>query len=120
MTRDEGSGTVLTLAILGVVTVVGLAVAGVAAAASARAVAQSAADLAALAGADSLLLTGGQEPAGACDRAREVAERNGAALEECAPEPGSVVVVRVSRGTAIGPARAAARAGPASARSAGP
>ena len=110
----------LALAILGVVAFVGLAVAGLGAAASARAVAQSAADLAALAAADVLALgvvVDGVGATGACDRAVQVAERNGAVLEACVPEPGAVVVVRVSRGTPFGPARAAARAGPVTARS---
>lgn len=117
---DEGAGTVLALAILGVVAFVGLAVAGLGAATSARAVAQSAADLAALAAADTLALGAVVDDLGAtsaCDRAVQVAERHGATLEACEPEPGAVVVVRVSRATPFGPAWAAARAGPATARS---
>jgi len=117
---EDGAGSVLVLAMLGVVVVLGLALGSLGAARVARAGAQSAADLAALAAADQLALgrvLGTSDVEGACARAREVAVRNGASVESCAHEGGGVVVVRVARVTSFGPARAAARAGPASARS---
>jgi len=116
---DEGSGTVIAIALAGVVVLVGLVLAGVGAGVSARARAQSAADLAALAAGDvlatQLALAGADGPGGgeaACARASEVAARNGARLEGCVREPGSVVVVHVSRATPWGSALAGARAGP--------
>jgi len=116
---DEGAGTVLAIALAGVVVLVGLVLAGVGAGVTARAHAQAAADLAALAAGDvlglDLVLSG--EPSGAagvraCDRAREVAVRNGAVLEACEPRSDAVVVVRVARRTPWGPTSATARAGP--------
>jgi len=108
---DAGSGSVLGLALAGVVVLLGLLVAELGALAVARARAQAAADLAALAAAEALslgeLLARG-DPVTACARARAVAERNGARLARCAPEPGGAVVVGVTD-----PAEAEARAGPA-------
>lgn len=108
----------LALALLAVVGLIGLVLGGVGTGVVARARAQSAADLAALAAGDLLAietLLAGVSPGSseACDRARRVTARNGAELESCATEPGSVVVVKTSVDTVLGPARAAARAGPA-------
>ncbi|NLF03415.1 MAG: hypothetical protein GX593_00095 [Actinomycetales bacterium] len=116
-------GTVLAIALAGVVVLVGLVLAGVGAGVTARAGAQSAADLAALAAGDvlglELVLSGessgdlsGSVGPAVCERAREVAVRNGAVLEACEPQRDAVVVVRVSRRTPWGPASATARAGP--------
>ncbi len=118
---DEGAGTVLAIALSGVVVLIGLVLGAVGAGVVARSGAQSAADLAALAAGDVLALEivligsvdhGGSTASAACERAGRVAARNGAALDACAHEGGGVVVVHVSRATPIGPARAAARAGP--------
>lgn len=120
---DAGSGSVLVLAIVGVVLLVGLVLTGVGTAVTARAAAQSAADLAALAAGDVLalaLVLGGEsgEPgeSAACDRADEVARQNGGTLESCTHEGHGVVVVQVARQSSVGPARAAARAGPGGSR----
>ena len=118
--RDDGAGSVLALAVAGVVVLMGLALAGVGAAVTGRAAAQATADLAALAAGDALALDlvlggvpGRTAEAAACSRAGEVARRNGGALASCAHEGHGVVVVEVTRQTPVGAARAAARAGPA-------
>jgi len=113
---DRGSGTVLALGLIAVALVLGLALAALSSAQGARGQAQTAADLAALAGATAL--QGGWD---ACPTARETVERNGAELVACVEQGDGVVrvdVVREATGWAgvLGTARAAARAGPASAR----
>ncbi|MFF2620696.1 Rv3654c family TadE-like protein [Oerskovia jenensis] len=114
--RDRGSGTVLALGLIAVVLVLGLALAALASAQGARGRAQAAADLAALAAATAL--QGGGE---ACRTAQETAERNGAVVVACDEQGDGVVRVDVTREATgwvglLGTARAAARAGPASAR----
>ncbi|GGU49563.1 Rv3654c family TadE-like protein [Lentzea flava] len=71
-----------------------------------------AADLAALAGAASLV--DGDERA--CEQAKRVAQSNGAVLESCSTS-GWEVVVEVSAVTPFGPVSARSRAGPAEDRS---
>lgn len=121
--RDTGSGTVLVIAVIAVLVagaaLLALVVRGQAHTATARA----AADLAALAAAEALALPDGvvlaesAEPgsAAACDRAREVARRNGARLTSC--EVGAAGVVGVTARTpGAWPGEASARAGPRSAQ----
>jgi len=118
---DDGAGTVLAIALAGVVVLVGLVLGAVGAGVVARAGAQSAADLAALAAGDvlamQLVLAGPESGVGsagvsaACERADRVAARNGATLAGCTHEGAGVVLVHVSRATVLGAARAAARAG---------
>lgn len=113
---DRGSGTVLALGLIAVALVLGLALAAVASAQGARGQAQAAADLAALAGATAL-----QSGWPACPTARETAARNGAEVVACVEQGEGVVRIDVTREAAgwagaLGTARAAARAGPASAR----
>ncbi|WP_246857786.1 Rv3654c family TadE-like protein [Oerskovia sp. KBS0722] len=114
--RDRGSGTVLALGLIAVALVLGLALAALASAQGARGRAQAAADLAALAAATAL-----QRGWEACPTAQETAGRNGAVVVACDEQGDGVVrvdVTREARGWAgvLGTARAAARAGPASAR----
>ncbi|MBM7857905.1 secretion/DNA translocation related TadE-like protein [Lentzea nigeriaca] len=71
-----------------------------------------AADLAALAGATSLV--DGDETA--CEQAKRVAQSNGGVLESCSTS-GWEVVVEVSATTPFGPVSARSRAGPAEDRS---
>jgi len=111
-----------------VVAVIAVLVAGAAALAvvvrgqAHAAAARAAADLAALAAADAvalpdgLVLAVGPGPgtAAACDRAREVAGRNGARVTSCQVEAAGVVVVTV-RTPGAWPVEASARAGPRSA-----
>lgn len=113
---DQGSGTVLALGLIAVSLVLGLALAALSTAQGARGQAQTAADLAAVAGATAL--QGGWD---ACPTAHETAERNGAVVAACVEQGDGVVRVDVTREAtgwagALGTARAAARAGPASAR----
>nr|WP_050766597.1 Rv3654c family TadE-like protein [Janibacter sp. HTCC2649] len=113
--RERGSGTVLTVAAIGVLLVLTTAGLQLGAAASAAHRARTAADLAALAGAGAL--QSGQ--ADACVRAAVVARRNGAQVVECALGVNESVSVRVSTQVATSwpgvPDRAvaSARAGPA-------
>ncbi len=111
--RDErGVGTVLAVAMFGVLSVVAVAVAGVVAVVGTHRAAQSGADLAALAGAGAL-----QDGADACARASSVAARNRTRLTTCAVEGWTVAVVVTARTGPLpgGPLelRARARAGPA-------
>lgn len=123
---DEGSGTVLVLAVVAVVMVLAGLVAALASAQGARARAQTAADLAALAGAQRVATPGGipldagaVDGADPCATARDVAARNGAGLRSCTAGVDGVVEVTVAGrgGVMQGPAAtASARAGPADAR----
>lgn len=117
--REQGSGTVLVLGLVGVVVLLGTVLAGLGQAQAAHSAAQGAADLAALAGADALRY--GED---GCVVAGDVAARNGGVLDACTDEGGGVLRVEVHR-PAPGVARlvgagaratAAARAGPSSAR----
>ena len=127
---DRGSGTVLVLAVVGVVMVLAASVGLLARAQAARSGAQAAADLAALAGASSIAVPEGVVlpgvgrhagpfegvPGGPCALAAIVTEQNEASMEQCVVLRGGVVQVAAVRATVVGPARAVARAGPASAR----
>lgn len=112
MSRDQrGSATLLTVALLGLLLLVGAALGVVAAMVWSHRVAQSSADLAALAGA-----TGLQQGADACSAAAGIADANGARLVSCSAD-GEEVLVEV---TVTGPRwlgqqgdlSARARAGP--------
>lgn len=113
--RDDGSGSVVVLA-LGAVLV--LAMVGVASAAQvviARHSAEASADLSALAAASTVVLGG---PGAACARAARVAAAQETRLDECAVADDltvRVVVVRSLPGAlaGLGPVQGRARAGPA-------
>lgn len=127
---DEGSGTVLVVALLAVAVVLAAALGTLGRAQVARGRAQAAADLAALAAAGAVAVPPGVpvapaaiEAADPCGRAVATAERNGARVTSCAAGADGVVSVRVSVDGGRGPlaltATARARAGPASARGTG-
>lgn len=108
---DRGAGTVLVLALVGVVVVLVLGTAALVGAVVTRGAAQSAADLSALAAA-AALQRGASDP---CARAGAVAERNGVRLDACRCAADSSCTVTTSAETRTGAAaRATARAGPAS------
>jgi len=111
--RERGAGTVLVLGVVLVGLLVCSAGAVLGQAVVARHRAAAAADLAALAAADVLV---GRAAGDACGAAGRVAGRGGARLVSCRPA-GEEVVVEVAVDVAgvlsgLGPARAAARAGP--------
>lgn len=115
--RERGSGTVLTVAAIGVLLILATAGLQLGAAATAAHRARSAADLSALAGATAL-----QEGRGSpCARAATVAGRNQARIIECSLGVGESVLVRVSTTVSTrwpgvpDEATASARAGPADA-----
>lgn len=109
---ERGAATVLVVACLGVLLLVGSALAVVAAMVTAHRAAQAAADLAALAGA-----TAARDGGDACAAAGSVAAANGARLTRCAPAGAEVAVeVEVPGPRWLGQVHdlsAAARAGPA-------
>jgi secretion/DNA translocation related TadE-like protein len=110
--QERGSATLMALALMGVLVLVGAALGVVAAMVHAHRVAQSAADLSALAGAEAQAR--GRDP---CARAAALATANGATLDGCTVQ-GRDVRVQV---TVAGPhwlgqhhdLSAQARAGPA-------
>lgn len=109
---EEGAGTVLSVAMLGVLVTVTVAAAGIVGVVATHRIAQSAADLAALAGATAL-----QDGGDACQQAAAVAGRNQARLSDCVVDGWDVSVVVVAN-TARLPGgvldlRARGRAGPA-------
>jgi secretion/DNA translocation related TadE-like protein len=109
---ERGAGSVVAVAMLGVLVTVTVAAAGVVGVIAAHRTAQSAADLAALAGASAL-----QDGADACAQASAVADRNRARLTGCEVEGWNVSVV-VEASTARLPGgvldlSARGRAGPA-------
>jgi secretion/DNA translocation related TadE-like protein len=116
--RDEqGSSTVLVLAGTGVLVMLLLGGLTLASTVAAGRRAEAAADLGALAAAVARM--GGSPDVTACARARQVAGRNGATLEDCAVDVGGSVTVTVTTPVAFvvrplpgGVARARARAGP--------
>ena len=110
---DEGSGTVLLLALVAITLVVASLLGLLASAQLARGRAQTAADLGALAGSARLLAGHSGDP---CATVAAVVSRNRATLSSCVDEGGGVVVVRVVVPRAGGAATASARAGPSSAR----
>jgi secretion/DNA translocation related TadE-like protein len=109
---DEGAGTVLAVAMMGLLVTVTIAVAGVVGVIATHRTAQAAADLAALAGAAAL-----QDGGDACARAADVADRNRASLSGCEVDGWDVAVVVVAHSAPLPggvldlPARG--RAGPA-------
>lgn len=105
---DRGSGTVLLLAIVGVLGLVAVVLGLLAAAQNARGRAQSAADLAALAAA-SAWRDGWGDP---CAVAAEAVRRNGGRLVACDALAGGVVTVVAAARSPAGAATADARAGP--------
>jgi secretion/DNA translocation related TadE-like protein len=111
--RDEhGAGSVLAVAMMGLLVTVTVAAAGVVGVIATHRTAQAAADLAALAGAAAL-----QDGGDACARAADVADRNRARLDDCEVDGWNVAVV-VTAQTARLPGgvldlRARGRAGPA-------
>lgn len=111
---ERGAATLLTVAMAGLLLLVGSAAGVVGAIVTAHRTAQSAADLAALAGAATLADHSGRDP---CGSAGEVAVANDARLDSCAVEDATVVVeVTVSGPRWLGQDQdltARARAGPA-------
>ena len=85
---EDGAGTVLAVAMLGVVVTVTVAAGGVVGVIASHRAAQSAADLAALAGAAAL-----QDGGDACQQAALVAQRNHARLRRCQVQEWNVAVV---------------------------
>ncbi len=110
---DDGSGTVLLLAVVAVALVVAGLLGLLASAQLARGRAQTAADLAALAGAGAVLRGETSDP---CGVASQVVRRNGARPAGCTDEGRGVVTVRAVVSSGAGEASARARAGPVSAR----
>ena len=85
---DVGAGTVLAVAMMGLLVTVTLTCGGVVAVVAAHRQAQSAADLAALAGAAAL-----QDGGDPCQHAGQIASRNGAHLTRCQVDGWDVAVV---------------------------
>jgi secretion/DNA translocation related TadE-like protein len=109
---ERGAGSVLAVAMMGLLVTVTVAAAGVVGVIATHRTAQSAADLAALAGASAL-----QNGGDACGQAAAVADRNRTHLAGCEVEGWNVTVV-VTADTARLPGgvldlRARGRAGPA-------
>ncbi len=109
---EGGAGSVLAVAMMGLLVTVTIAAAGVVGVIAAHRTAQAAADLAALAGASAL-----QDGGDACGQAAAVADRNRAELDGCEIDGWNVSVV-VTANTARLPGgvldlRARGRAGPA-------
>lgn len=112
--RDEaGAGTVLAVAMMGLLVTVTVATAGVVGVVAGHRRAQSAADLAALAGAATL--QSGGDP---CRQAAAIAQRNGANLRRCEVEGWEVAVLVAAEGVRLPGAamqlEARGRAGPVS------
>jgi secretion/DNA translocation related TadE-like protein len=111
---DEGSGSVLTLAIAAVVVVLGAALAVQIQATVAHARAQAVADLSALAAAGTAQRAAFGEPVAAdpCTLAAAVAAHNGGRLLTCEERDAGRVRVEAVVPTPVGSARAEALAGP--------
>ncbi|MDR2113943.1 MAG: hypothetical protein LBO75_01550 [Bifidobacteriaceae bacterium] len=108
---ERGSGTVLALALVAVLTSAIMAVAALAGSARAQLQAAAAADLAAVAGAQALI--DGLDLTAACTEARRVAVANRAQVDRCrAVVPGRIEVVCFVPVTVpwMGPQQASARA----------
>jgi secretion/DNA translocation related TadE-like protein len=75
---EDGAGTILAVAMMGLLVTVTIATSGVVGVVAAHRRAQSAADLGALAGAAAL-----QEGSDPCQRAGAIARRNGSQLRSC-------------------------------------
>ena len=91
--HERGAATVLAVAMVGLLMMVGAALSVVGALFAAHRTAQAAADLAALAGASALARTG--EP---CAAAEATARDNGALLSGCVVDGAAVRIVVVVRG----------------------
>ena len=111
---DEGSGSVLTLAVAGVLVVLATALGLHIQATVAHARAQAVADLSALAAAREAQRKSFGEPGTAepCARAAEVAIHNGGLVVRCAERTAGRVAVDATVSTPLGTARAEALAGP--------
>ena len=114
---EEGAGTVLAVAMMGLLVTVTVATTGAVGVVATHRRAQAAADLSALAGAAAL-----QDGGDACGRAGTIAHRNGARLRSCRVEGWNVAVevastLRLPGGSLDLPARG--RAGPVRGGSAG-
>ena len=107
---EQGAGTVLAVAMIGLVVSVTVGATGAVGVVAGHRRAQSAADLSALAGATTL-----QDGGDACAKARAIAGRNGADLQRCRVD-GTQVLVVVARSVRLPglpmELRARARAGP--------
>ena len=107
---EQGAGTVLAVAMIGVIVSVTVGTSGAVGVVAGHRRAQSAADLSALAGATTL-----QNGGDACARARVIAGHNGVDLHRCEVD-GTEVVVVVGRSVRLPglplQLRARARAGP--------
>jgi secretion/DNA translocation related TadE-like protein len=90
--HEDGAGTVLAVAMMGLLVTVTVATSGVVGVVAAHRRAQSAADLAALAGASAL-----QDGGDPCRQAGAVAQRNGAELRRCRVDDWDVSVTVVNR-----------------------
>lgn len=89
--RDEhGAGTILAVAMLGVLVTVTIGTSGAVGVVAAHRRAQAAADLSALAGASAL-----QDGVEACSRAGDIAARNSASLRSCSVQGWEVSVTVV-------------------------
>jgi secretion/DNA translocation related TadE-like protein len=88
MRDEDGAGTVLALAMMGLLVTVTLATSGVVGVVAGHRRAQSGADLAALAGAGAL-----QDGGDACQGAGVIARRNGTRLRGCEIDGWNVTVV---------------------------
>lgn len=97
-THERGSVTIVLVAVLGMVMVIGMGLADVVAAVAAASRAQDAADAAALAGAQEMAMPTGRSPE---EVAAEYAARNASSIVSCACDPTTyqaVVTVRVPVG----------------------
>lgn len=93
---ERGAGTLLVVAMTGVLLFVGLALAGVAAVVLAQRTAQAAADLAALAAAGAV-----RSGADGCAAAEEVARANRARVEGCAVSGRTATITVLVRGPTL-------------------
>ena len=93
---EDGAGSVLAVAMLGVLVAVTVATTGVVGVVAGHRRAQSAADLAALAGAAAL-----QDGGDTCDRAAIIARRNGAELRSCRVDDWDVTVAVAVQGVRL-------------------
>jgi secretion/DNA translocation related TadE-like protein len=114
---DDGSGSVLVLALGAALVVAMVGVASAGQVVAARHAAEAAADMSALAAASTVVLAG---PGAACARATVVATAQATQLDECVVAPDltvRVVVVKSLPGAlanlGLGPVQGRARAGPA-------
>ncbi|GAA2079449.1 hypothetical protein GCM10009840_13310 [Pseudolysinimonas kribbensis] len=108
MSRDDGAGAVLAVAIVAALALVASAVVGLGAGLAARQRVLAAADAAALAAAD---VAAGAAPGDPCPVAARVAAADGARLQSCLAD-GLVLTVQVAGAVGGIPLTARATAGP--------